>query len=402
MTPLLPLDDALATMLAAAPEPPSVEVLPLPALRHRVLAEDVHASLAVPPEDNSAMDGYALRAEDLGAGPLPVSQRIPAGSAPQPLRPGTAARIFTGAPVPPGANAVVMQENTHLAGDESIVVTSGVSPGENIRRRGQDIAEGTVILRRGQRLRAADLGLLASLGMGQASVYRPLRVALLCTGSELVPPGSGSLRPGQIYDSNRYMLTGLLEALGMQVWDPGIVPDSPVAVSEALEEGAARADCVLASGGVSVGEEDHVRTQVEALGELLLWRLAIKPGKPLAFGRVRGAPFIGLPGNPTSSFVTFCLLARPFLQRCQGELPRPLPALRARADFFVERPGIRRDFRRVRVELRDGEWWAVSAGNQSSGVLSVVSEADALAVVPEHAAVAKGDWLEVQLLAPFG
>lgn len=400
MTPLLPLEDALASMLDAACPPPDGETQSLSAARNRVLADDVLAPMAVPPEDNSAMDGYALRVEDLG-GVLPVSQRVPAGSAPEPLVAGTAARIFTGAPIPPGANAVVMQENARVV-DGGVEVTGEVRRGDNIRPRGQDITEGSVVLRRGQRLRAADLGLLASLGMHRVPVYRPLRVALLCTGSELVPPGQGPLHPGQIYDSNRYMLTALLESLGMQVRDPGIVADTPADVSRALCQGAAEADCILASGGVSVGEEDHVRAQVEALGELLLWRLAIKPGKPLAFGRVRGKPFIGLPGNPTSSFVTFCLLARPFLQQCQGELPRPLPALRARAGFSVKRPGDRRDFRRVRLEVRGGEWWAYSAGNQSSGVLSAVSQADALAVVPEGTSVAEGDWLEVRLLAPFG
>lgn len=400
MTPLLPLEDALAAMLAAACAPPPVEVLPLREARNRVLAGDVLAPVPVPPEDNSAMDGYALRAEDQGS-LLAVSQRVPAGSAPEPLAAGTAARIFTGAPIPPGANAVVMQENTRLSA-AGVQVTASVRPGENIRPRGQDIAQGSMVLRRGHRLRAADLGLLASLGMDRIAVHRPLRVALLCTGSELVPPGSGPLRPGQIYDSNRYMLTALLESLAMQVQDPGIVVDDPAAVAAALSEAAASADCILASGGVSVGEEDHVRAQVEAQGELLLWRLAIKPGKPLAFGRVQGKPFVGLPGNPTSSFVTFCLLARPFLQQCQGEMLQSLPALRARSGFVVDRPGGRRDFRRVRLEERAGEWWALSAGNQSSGVLSAVSQADALAVVPEQAVVKEGDWLEVRLLAPYG
>ncbi|NND67151.1 MAG: molybdopterin molybdotransferase MoeA [Halioglobus sp.] len=396
MSALLPLAEALERVLAAAVPTIGVETRRLLDAAGLVLASDITSTLDVPPADNSAMDGYALRAAD-APGPLAISQRIPAGAVPEPLSAGTAARIFTGASVPPGADAVVMQENCAEA-DGHVTVTGAVGEGENIRRRGQDIASGETALRRGRRLRPQDMGLLASLGLAEVPVYRPLRVAVLATGDELVEPGAALAHDNQIYNSNRYTLAGLLRGLDLELVDCGIVPDDPESTANALTDAAARADCVITSGGVSVGEEDHVKAQVEKLGRLDLWKLAIKPGKPLAFGRVADTPFIGLPGNPSSVFVTFCLVARPFLLRLQGIDDIEPPRLSARADFEVRRPGKRQDYLRVTVRNDGKELVAQRFPNQSSGVLSSVSHSNALAVVPPGTCVAVGDAVEVLLL----
>ncbi len=396
MSALLPLAEALERVLGAVTAVAGVETRSLIAARGCVLGEDIISAVDVPPSDNSAMDGYALRAAD-APGPLAVSQRVPAGAVPAALAAGTAARIFTGAAVPPGADAVVMQEDCAEV-DGRVTIAATVASGDNIRRRGQDIARGEMALSRGRRLRPQDMGLLASLGLASVPVFRPLRVAVLCTGDELVEPGDALAHESQIYNSNRYTLAGLITALGCEFVDGGIVRDTPEDTAQALSAAAAQADCVITSGGVSVGEEDHVKAQVERLGQLDLWKLAIKPGKPLAFGRIGDTPFIGLPGNPSSVFVTFCLVARPFLLRLQGCADTAPPRLLARAGFAVPRPGSRQDYLRVTLRREGDGLVAERFPNQSSGVLSSVSHSNALAVVPPGSVVAEGDRVEVLLL----
>lgn len=357
----------------------------------RILAQDVRATIAVPPWDNSAMDGYALRLADLpetGEMALPISQRLPAGTTPQPLQPGTAARIFTGAPIPAGANAVVMQEHCQESTGH-VAINKRPPANNNIRAAGEDIAPGDVVLSAGQRLQPQDLGLAASLGIDTLEVRQPLRVAILATGDELTPPGQ-PLSDGHIYDSNGPLTAALLCRLGATPLPSVAVADTFDATREALSAAAADADLVLTSGGVSVGDEDHVKAAVQALGTLDLWKIAVKPGKPLAFGHIGDTPLIGLPGNPVSLFVTFLLFAAPVIRRMQGRstlFPDPVPVP---ADFTRERPGKREEYLRVRVEA--GRLSAYP--QQGSGVLSSAAWADGLARLPVNATITPGDPLD--------
>lgn len=354
----------------------------------RVLAEPVRSSLNVPPMDNTGMDGYALRAADVPeAGTrLRVSQRIPAGAVGHALEPGTAARIFTGAPIPEGADAVVMQELTEREGDD-VIINQVPRPGEWIRRTGEDIMDGAEILATGTRLRAQEVGLAASVGVPAVSVFRRLKVAIFFTGDELVMPGE-PLHDGAIYNSNRFVLNSLLRRMGCEVTDLGIVRDSLDETRAALRQAAQGHDLIITSGGVSVGEEDHVKPAVEAEGTLELWNIAMKPGKPLAHGRVGEAAFVGLPGNPVSTFLVFLLMVRPFVLRCQGVtdvLPRPL---QLRADFDWLKPIRRREFIRVKVNDEGG---LDLYPNQSSGVLTSTSWADGVAEVPAETPIRRGE-----------
>jgi molybdopterin molybdotransferase len=392
--PLTPIADALVHVFAQVPAAPQSESVPLGAALKRVLAEPVLAALDVPAYDNSAMDGYALNTRDLQAAgaSLPVSQTIAAGHPGQPLKARTVARIFTGAPIPAGADAVVMQENTEARGDQ-VAVTQLPRPGENIRARGHDIARGSSVLAAGQRLRPQDLGLLASLGIEHVAVRRALTVALLNTGDEVVAPGI-ALKPGQLYDSNSFTLDGLLQSLGMRVRKLGIVADTPAATEAALQQAAREADVVISTGGVSVGAEDHVRAAVEKLGKLSLWKLAIKPGKPFSFGQVAGKPFFGLPGNPVAVFVTFVLLVRPYLLRMQGAAATDVPAFPVSAGFSVAEAGTRQEYLRVRLVNKHGELVAEPYPDQGSSVLTSLSWADGFAVLPVGVTVKPGDKLD--------
>lgn len=393
---LLPLDDALAQLLAfAQPLGVSEQVSTLEA-DGRVLAADLVSALHIPPQDNSAMDGYAMRAAEwTGAqAAFEVSQRIAAGSSGNALAPGSVARIFTGAPIPLGADAVVMQEDCAPvvgAAAPSIRIQRQPQPGQWIRRSGEDVARGAVVLRKGERLSPAALGLAAGIGMENLPVARRPRVAIFSTGDELVMPGSVApehMRPGTIYNSNRFFLRALLLRLGCEVSDLGIVPDKLDATISALQSASAGHDVILTSGGVSVGEEDHIKPAVQALGSLHVWQLAMKPGKPFAYGRVGAAHFIGLPGNPVSSLVTFVLLVRPFLLALQGAAQVAESAIAMPAHFDWPRADKRREFLRVRRNPAGGlDLFA----NQSSGVLTSTVWGDGLVDNPPGQTIANGD-----------
>ena len=359
----------------------------------RVLSEDVRSTLDVPPADNTSMDGYAVRCADVSTSGvvLPVSQRIPAGVVGSPLQPGTAARIFTGAQVPTGADAVVMQEQCEVQGD-AVRVNTVPAPGQWIRRRGEDVRCDAVVLSTGVRLTPQALGLAASVGTASLRVARRPRVALFSTGDELVMPGE-PLKPGAIYNSNRYTLRGLILALGCECEDLGIVPDNLQATREALRRAARGNDLIVTCGGVSVGDEDHLRPAVQAEGRIDLWQIAIKPGKPLAYGEVRrghqtSAHFIGLPGNPVSSFVTFLLAVRPVLLRLQGATDLQPRGIGLRADFDWPRPDRRREFLRVR---RNDNGGLDLFPNQSSGVLTSAVWGDGMVDTPPDQAIRRGD-----------
>ncbi len=385
---LLNVDEALEQLLAGARPVAETEMVPTLSATGRVLAAAQRSTMNVPPMDNSAMDGYAVRIADLkGSEPrLKVAQRILAGSVGDPLAPGTAARIFTGAPIPPGADAIVMQEMCVQDGDE-VAIKEVPKSGEWVRRIGSDIRAGDVILAAGLRLRPQDTGLAASVGIASLPVYRRVRLGLFFTGDELVMPGD-PLPPGRIYNSNRFTLNGLAGIFDCEVRDYGIVPDSLDATRAVLRRVAAECDVIVTSGGVSVGDADFVKPAVEAEGELLMWRIAMKPGRPLAFGKIGKAAFIGLPGNPVSSFVTFLLFVRPFLLKTQGIAKVHPRAIAARADFDWPQPDVRREFLRVKWNARGG---LDLYPTQDSAVLMSTAWADGLVDNPANHAIRAGE-----------
>ncbi|MCP5326173.1 MAG: molybdopterin molybdotransferase MoeA [Oceanospirillaceae bacterium] len=377
---LMPVDQMINALQQQVRAVTQTENVPVGQALGRVLAADITSAVQVPPADNSAMDGYALRLCDYQPGKaLPISQRIPAGAAPAPLQAGTVARIFTGASVPEGADVVVMQEVCREDNNQ-LICEKNLIAGDNIRAAGQDIQHGQVVLEKGRKLQPQDLGLLASIGVANVSVYRRLKIALISTGDEIREPGE-TLAPGQIYNSNRYTLLGLCQAMGFDVLDLGTLADDFAITRNAFAAAAEQADVIISSGGVSVGEEDHVKAAVSALGELNLWRMAIKPGKPFAFGRVGQTPFIGLPGNPSAVFVTFLIVARGYLLACQGVKQKPSAPLQLPIDFELKKPGKRREYYRVRIVQKDGQLMLEKHPNQSSGVLSSASWADGFAIL---------------------
>lgn len=383
---LMPVDEAIAQLLAQAPPVPSTEVIPLGQAAGRVIAEELFSPLDLPGWDNSAMDGYALRAADVPeqGGYLVLAGRIAAGhSSDVPLQAGQTVRIFTGAPLPPGADSVVPQERCRVYGQR--IWCPPLRLGEHVRKRGEELQRGQSLLRVGQRLRAQEVGLLASAGIPWVKVYRPLSVCLLSSGDELREPGE-SLAPGQIYNSNRHLVTALLRGWGVEVLDYGVMADALAASRDALILASSECDLLLTTGGVSVGEEDHLKQAIQELGRVDFWRLAIQPGKPLAFGEVAGKPWIGLPGNPSAALITTLVVVRPFLLRAQGvERVLPVP-IQVPAGFEWSTPNKRRQYLRARLSPGvDGQLRAVLHPQQSSAMLTAACWADGLVIVePEQ------------------
>ncbi|SFR56850.1 gephyrin-like molybdotransferase Glp [Thiomicrospira sp. ALE5] len=414
------VEQALSHLLAQAQPQTETETRSLVAALGCILAETIVSPVNVPPHDNAMMDGYALYVDEDSDGASDagndftqqawsISQRIPAGTDPQPLAPNTVARIFTGAPIPAGANAVVMQEAAEVLDAEQdaeqdglpqVRFTQAVQPGQFIRQTGEDIAQGDAILTAGTRLTPQALALAASVGRAQVAVYRPLRVATFTTGDELLAPGTPP-QPGKIYNANHTNIVSLLTQHGFEVVDLGQIEDSLAATQVALQQAAEQADVIMTTGGVSVGEEDHIKAAVQSLGELDLWRVQMKPGKPLAYGRVGQTPFIGLPGNPVSAFATFCLFARPYLLKKQGQQTVEPQKIWVQADFNWLKPDARREYVRVQLHTSGQGSWVKLFPKQGSGVLTSTVWADGLAIIPENQQIHLGDWVEYLPLNQF-
>jgi molybdopterin molybdotransferase len=402
-SPLLAYDQALEQLTDSVLPLDRIVEKPLLEALGAVLAQSVESDIDVPGCAMSSMDGYAINTSDLaeqGATILPLSQRIAAGGMAETLAPGTTAQIFTGAPVPDGADAVVMQEQVQLH-PEGISFAARPVSGSNVRPTGNDIRRGTTILSKGCRLRAQDIGIAASVGLQTLPVFAPIRVGIFFTGDELVEPGE-TLAIGKIYDSNRYTLHGLLETMGCEIIDLGLVGDTLDATREAMLRAVTQADLVVTTGGVSVGEEDHVRIAIEQLGELRLWRLGIKPGKPLAYGQINDTAFMGLPGNPVSVFATFCLFVCPVIQIMQGREWRQPIALPVRADFDWPKPDSRREFLRARLDTDADQQTRVQIyPNQDSGVLTSTVWADGFVEIAENKTVRAGEMVNYLPFAQF-
>ena len=385
-------DESLHCLLTKVKPIQEVETISIVDALGRVLAEPVVSPVNVPPHDNSMMDGYALHSYDLEHNDsFEISQRVPAGTTPEALKTGTAARIFTGAPIPEGANLVVMQEETEELQNGKIKITAkSTVKGQNIRVIGEDIKQDSTILKVGHKLRSQDLGLISSVGQAEVTVYKQLTIATFTSGDELLEPGD-SPEAGKIFNANRYVLIGLFAKLGFKLIDLGRVEDTLEATVEVMKKAAEMADVVISTGGVSVGEEDHIKPAIEQLGSLGMWKVKMKPGKPIAYGNIQGTPFIGLPGNPVSVFATFKLFARPYLLKMQGATEIKAKPIWLEADFDWLKSGFRREFARARLVNKNQTSVVQIYPNQGSGVLTSTVWADAFVVIPEDTKIHKGD-----------